>query len=221
MNAEHQPLTLRLLQEQGGIDQGLLMAARRHVGAAGIEQTSVLERLIAAGQAHASLTEALQQVATLLRQSANTQASSSLLEESQLQLLLLDMLAAEVTEALGQITATPVVQVSAQVLEGIAESMQQRLQALHRLIEEVRLSPAVPDTSGAGLEAMRLTLEMELYKIRQTEYQGQLVALVTLAQQTIGNIARQNHLSAVERQEALETLEGGVKAALSTLNSPA
>jgi len=221
MEAEHQSLTLRLLQGQGDINQGLLMAARRHVGAAGIEQTAALERLIAAGQAHSSLTQALQRVVTLLQKGEDTQALSNLLEESQLQLLLLDMLAAAVTEALEQITATPVVQVSAQVLDGIAQDMQQRLNALQRLVEEIRLSPAVPDGTDVGLEATRLTLETELLRIRQAEHRGKFAALVDLAQQTIGKIARQDHLSSTERQEALEALEGEVRAAQLTLTASA
>ena len=217
MDSEFRPLSLNLLQGPNVIGHALLMAARRHVGEADIEQTAALERLIAAGQEHTGLTMALRKVTTLLQNSGTTQALNTLLDESQQQLLILDELAGTVTQALEQITATPVVRVSVQVLEDIANRMHQRLQALNRLVEKIKLSPAVPDSATPGLEAVRTALEVELQRIRQAEHEGRLQTLVGLACQAIQDISAQQHSKREERRAALNKIIEFAKAEHSSL----
>ena len=211
MDSEFRPLSLDLFRGPDVIDHALLMAARRHVGAAGIEQTAALERLIAAGQEHTSLAMALQKVTTLLQNSSNTQALDPLLDESQQQLLILDELASTVTQALEQITATPVVRVSVEILEDIATRMHQRLADLNRLVEKIELSPAVPDSATPGLEAMRAALEAELLRIRHAEHEGRLQTLIGLACQGIQDISAQQ-LEAEDRRAALNKIVDFAKA---------
>lgn len=212
MDSEFRPLSLDLFRGPDVIDHALLMAARRHVGAAGIEQTAALERLIAAGQEHTGLTVALQKVNTLLQNSGNTQALNTLLDESQQQLLILHELAGIVTQALQQITATPVVRVSVQVLEDIANRMHQRLYALNRLVERIELSPAVPDSATPGLEAVLAALEAELLRIRHAEHEGRLQTLIELACQAIQDISAQEPSEAEDRRAALNTIVDFAKA---------
>ena len=203
MDSEFRPLSLTLFQGPGVINNALLIAARRHVGAAGIEQTAALERLIAAGQEHTGLAMALQKVTALLQNSGNTEALNTLLDESQQQLLILDELASTVTQALEQITATPVVRVSVQVLEDIAHRMHQRLYALNRLVEKIELSEAVPDSATPGLDAVLAALDGELLRIRQAEHDGRLQTLIGLARQAIRDISAQQLSEAEGRRAAL------------------
>lgn len=218
MPAAIRPLTLKLFQGGGAIHRGLLMAARRHVGAAGIEQTAALERLIAAGQEHTGLVQALRQVVLLLQKNEESEALARLLSESQQQVLILDELAGVVATALEQITATPVVQISAEVLEKIADGMHQRLYALNRLVEEIELSSSVPESATADLEAVREALETELARVRFTEHQGQLSAQVELARLAVRNIAAQDRMNPEERRAALHLVREEVSTELRTLS---
>ncbi|WP_425148715.1 hypothetical protein [Deinococcus sp.] len=204
-DSDFQPLSLNLFQGAGPLDPKLLIAARQHVGSAGIEQVAALERLIAAGQEHVGLAQAAQQVVRLLKeQSQASQAVRQLLLESEQQVLYLEQLASIVTTALQQITATPVQRISAEVLQDIASRMHRQLGALNQLIASVRESLALPAAATPDLEAIQLTLQTELERIAQGERQGHLATLVQLAQKACSDIAAQREVADQDRVAALQ-----------------
>lgn len=196
---------LSLIQQGALFDVRLLISAREHVGAAGIEQMAALERLIAAGQEHTGLARAASQVRqVLLQQPPALQALQGLLLESEQQLVWMNQLEQTVTAALQQITATPVQRISAEVLEDIAERMQRQLTALEQLVVSVKESLAVSDAATPTLEAIQATLHAELARVAQEERRGHLATLVHLAGQACQEIASVEGMTPLDRVASLQ-----------------
>jgi hypothetical protein len=204
MESSHTSLIANVFQAGKALDPHLLMAARLHVGAAGIEQTSALERLIAAGQEHTGLVNAVQQVVALLRQADDSAMQHHLMDESQQLLLVLEELSKVVTGALQQITATPVQSISAQSLENIAVQMQRHLAALETLIIAAEDSPAVPDSSTPALEAILADLRAQIAQIAAEQRQGHLTTLGQLISQAATNLAMYEGVSRLDRETELK-----------------
>ena len=203
---------LTLIQHRALLDARLLIAAREHVGAAGIEQMAALERLIAAGQEHTSVARAASQVLHLLQtQTPDALAVQTLLRQSEEQVVWLNELAAVVTTSLQQITATPVQRISAAVLEDIATRMQRQIAALNTLIAAAQASPAVPDAATPTLEAIRATLQADLAAAAQAERQGHLATLLQLALQTCADIGGLTGSAVPERVAALQSIAAAVQ----------
>ena len=222
MDAEFRPLSLQALQDAAGLNPALLLAARRHVGAAGIEQTAALERLIAAAQEHAGLTLALLQVSELLRQSGqagDAERVQPLLAQSRDQAVILEELARVVTGALAQITATPVQRISAEVLEAIAGRMHGQVTALEQLIDSIERSEAVPGSYTPDLEAIQERLQQELAQVAAGRRLGQLDTLHQLAVQATRDIARMEALPHADRRAALHAVLEDMQRQLHSLDA--
>jgi hypothetical protein len=219
MTADLTPLTIDLFQSGKALDPQLLMAARLHVGAAGIGQTAALERLIAAGQEHTGLAQAVRQVTRLLEQAGDSAGQRQLLHDSQHLSLVLTELATVVTGALEQITATPVQRISVERLTEIADQMQRHLSALEELIYAAEASPAVPDASTPDLEAVLARLRERVAQIRAEQRLGQLQTLAALISQVVAEIAAAPLVSSAERLALLKGAQSEIRQAAETVGA--
>jgi hypothetical protein len=211
------PFTLSLFQGGQPLDAQLLTAARLHVGAAGIEQTAALERLIAAGQQHTGLVQAVQRVQALLEQAADSEGQRHLLQDSQHLLLVLEELSAVVTSALQQITATPVQSISARNLDDIAIRMQRHLSALETLIATAEESPVIPEESTPALKAILATLRARIAQIATEQRRGHLATLSQLTVQAASELASYEGAPEADRFMELKTVVTELQRQLLTL----
>lgn len=213
------PLSLDRLQDRHALDPALLTAARLHVGAAGIEQMNALEHLIAAGQEHGNLVRALRQVIALLQEGEDTGAKQRFLQDGLSLLLLLDQLALAVTQALQQITDTPVQRISAERLDDIARQMNQHLAALETLVSQAEKDPGIPEDTTPGLEDILAGLREQLGRVARERQQGQVQLLTQLALQAATDLSELRQLPAGQRAAALEQIDLAVRGALDTLRA--
>ena len=198
---------LTSVQHAALLDSRLLIAARQHVGSAGIEQISALERLIAAGQEHTGLAQAAKQVMALLQQQPqDSETVQSLVLQSERQVLWMNELASVVSTSLLQITATPVQRISAEVLQDITDRMQRQLSALEHLIAAARERLVGPDAAAPTLDAIQATMQAELARIAQDERRGHLETLLHLAERACADLVDMRDVTALDRMAALQHL---------------
>ena len=115
--------------------------ARRHVNEAGAEQSSALERIITIGRGQADIAVALRDVAQTLSQQDSARSAAevqTLMDTAQRQLAAVHHLEGIVQAALREVTTTPVVHISAQVLQGISDTAHEQLANLDQLIAEAQ-----------------------------------------------------------------------------------
>lgn len=141
-------LTLEQLRDTGAPGKQLILAARHHVGEAGLEQAASLERLLAVCRHQAAVTTALRSLGWALgRMPAGDQedARAALLEvlHDQLQ----EAKAAEVVlaGALRDITSTPVVFLSASSLTAIERRARTQLEDAERLVSQAGQYGTTPE----------------------------------------------------------------------------
>ena len=219
MSPESDPLNSSLLQNLQALDPALLTAARLHVGAAGIEQMKALEHLIAAGQEHTGLVKAVRQVITVLHHAEDSDAKQRLLQDSLTLLLLLDQLALIVTQALQQITATPVQRISAERLDDIASQMTGYLSQLETLVIRAEQDPEIPQSSTPGLEDILTELRSQVSRVAAERHQGQIDTLRQLAVQAITDLTKLRQTPTTQRTEGLQLISRTVLSALEALDS--
>ena len=206
------PLTLRQIREQGILDHEVVLAARQHVGAAGIEQTAALERVIAVGQGQPSIVRALSHISqTLQAESTGTSVADTeeLLATTREQLRSVQLLGEIVTEALEAVRATPIDHISAAVLSEINLEAKEQLMALEELVHEVQQRT----TSGPQarlLEQVGQQVHAALDAIEIQEAHGQVESLELAGQKAVAQIAALDQ-APVEHQIA--ALEGVAEAA--------
>ncbi|AFZ67036.1 sensor histidine kinase [Deinococcus peraridilitoris] len=166
--------------------------ARRHIGAAGAEQSSALERIITIGRGQADITVALRQVAESLRRQDPTRSTAevqTLMDTARRQLAAVAHLEGVVGAALRKVTTTPVEHISAQVLQGISDTAHEQLANLEQLIAE-----AQDNTSSAQQVAELERIGDKVHTALQDNEMEQVaepVASLSLAvQHTVEEIAR-------------------------------
>lgn len=140
---DHVPplLTLQQLRERGPLSQQLLLAARRHVGEAGLEQAASLERLLVVCRHHAAVASALRSLSWALGHRSDAEsdldgARTALLAALQAQLDDAERVEAVLAAALRDITSTPVIFVSAAALNDIEQRARQQLRDAEDLVAQ-------------------------------------------------------------------------------------
>ena len=219
MTPEFQPLNLNLLYNQRVPSQALLTAAREHVGAAGLEQMRALEHLIAVGQEHGGLVEAVRRLLVVLRHNETSTMKQLLVRDTEHLLVLLDQLAAVVEVALQQITATPVQSISAERLQKITTQMQGHFADLELLVQAAEQHPDIPESSTPDLEAIMADLRDQLRDIEANRRRAHLDVLVQLASQATRDLAELTELSAADRTAAVEAIQTVGRRCLETLST--
>lgn len=166
-------LALQQLRETGPLGQDLIIAARRHVGAAGLEQSACLERLLRVCREQAAVSTALRSLAWALGRmhdgdEQEEAARHALIASLNTQLALAAEMEDVLAGALKDITSTPVVFVSAAALQEIEQSAKGQLNTLRSLFGEARRHGRTPeqqrefDRLGSGMEeAFRRAEEAE------------------------------------------------------------
>lgn len=161
MNTLPSLLALQQLRETGPLGQNLIVAARRHVGAAGLEQAACLERLLRVCHEQAAVSTALRSLAWALGRMQDGQdepARLVLIASVNAQLTLATEMEDVLADALKNITATPVVFVSAAALQKIEQDAKGQLNTLRSLFAEARRYGRTPEQQreferlGAGME---------------------------------------------------------------------
>ncbi|WP_295813812.1 hypothetical protein [uncultured Deinococcus sp.] len=142
-------LTLHQLRESGPLGQQLLLAARRHVGEAGLEQAASLERLLVACRHHAAVATALRSLDWALNQMTDddpTGSRAEVLAALHAQLDAAQQVEEVLADALNDITSTPVIFISAAALNAIEQQARQQLNDAEQLVAQASQFGTTPDT---------------------------------------------------------------------------
>ncbi|WP_229783743.1 hypothetical protein [Deinococcus sedimenti] len=155
--------------------------ARQHVGAAGWAQTSALNIIIQTGREGLAATDALREVlhltSTQLRElpisdepgrQDHVDALRRILESGEAQFTAAQTLDALVTEALDDVTRTPVTDVSAGQLDRLSRRVRQQVETLNLIIQAARAQANTLEQLG------------ELERV-STEFHGQVAQLHALS----------------------------------------
>lgn len=155
--------------------------ARQHVGAAGWAQTSALDAIIQAGREGLAATDALREVlhltSTQLRdlpisdepgRQEHVAALHRILESGETQFTAAQTLDALVTEALDDVTRTPVTDVSAGQLDRLSQRVRQQVDTLNLIMQAARAQANTLEQVG------------ELERV-SSEFQGQVAQLQSLS----------------------------------------
>ena len=202
------PLTLRQIREHGVLNRDVVLAARQHVGVAGLEQTAALERIVAVGRSQPSISRALERIAQTL-QEAETGTSEAdtqeLLDASREQLLAVQQFEVIVTDALRTVASMPIEQISVHVLGEIDVSAKEQLATLERLVHDVQTrssSQRQIDLLGRVDEGVHEALET----IEIQEASGQVESLSLSSQEAVSQIAALVHAPTEQQIAALDEL---------------
>lgn len=208
------PLTMRQIREHGVLSRDVVLAARRHVGVAGLEQTAALERIVAVGRSQPSISRALKRIAQTL-EDAHTGTSGAdtqeLLDASREQLLAVQQFEVIVSDALRTVASMPVEEISVQVLGEIDLSAKEQLATLERLVQEVQ------DRSSSQLQIDLLErvgerVHLALESIEVQEASGQVTALSLTSQGAVSQIAALVQAPTGQQIAALDDLADAARA---------
>lgn len=207
-----------------------ILAARRHVGAAGLAQTEALEELIALGREQIEISAALREVATLTVGEVRDQSLSGLqsaspkhadmlravVQSSREQLEQANVLGDLVQDALTQVQRIPPEQVSAAALRQIQAQVRRQVEALEQLL---RVAEAHVQTveQVADLEQVRTGLHDKLEQIERAEAQDKLRAFEQLSEGAVASILSVEHADDRDRARALRQLIAAAETQLARL----
>ncbi|WP_295819122.1 hypothetical protein [uncultured Deinococcus sp.] len=177
-------LTLQQLRETGPLGQQLLLAARHHVGEAGLEQAASLERLLVACRHHSAVTAALRSLGWALGQMSDDPGGTraALLAALQTQLGDAERVEEVLAGALRDITSTPVIFISAAALNDIEQRAQQQLKDAERLVERATRFGTTPDERGA-LQQVNQGMQEALMQSAVEDTAGRAQTLAYLIQE--------------------------------------
>lgn len=205
-------LSLQQLRETGPLGQGLIVAARRHVGAAGLEQAASLERLLRVCREQASVSTALRSLAWALGQMQDgeeEEARLALLSTMHTQLALASEIEEVLAGALKDVTSTPVVFVSAAKLQQIEQDARGQLNALRSLFNEAERYGRTPEQQ----EFKRLSLGMQeaLDRAEQDEAAGRAETLGVIIAEATARLVQLPEMPTPALIEALEQVVGELR----------
>ncbi len=208
------PLTMRQIREHGVLSRDVVLAARQHVGVAGLEQTAALERIVAVGRSQPSISRALKRIAQTL-EDAHTGTSGAdtqeLLDASREQLLAVQQFEVIVSDALRTVASMPIEEISVQVLGEIDLSAKEQLATLERLVQEVQdRSSSQPQIDL--LERVGEGVHQALESIEVQEASGQVTALSLTSQGAVSQIAALVHAPTEQQIAALDDLANAARA---------
>lgn len=192
--------------------------AREHVGAAGWAQTSTLEAIIRAGREGSAATEALRQVVSLTTEQvrslplgapgeereAHAHVLSEIVQSGEEQIGAAEALDELVRRALGEVTRTPVDEVSVQTLRRIHGRLQTQVGALETIIESARAQANTLEQI-ARLDRVSAEHQERVEAIRQLGAQEEVQALGDMGEEVVERIAELDQANS-HQLEALERI---------------
>ena len=174
--------------------------AREHVGAAGWQQTTLLEEIILAGREQVVSTNALRQVVTLSTESLRTLPLGSqesrddqqrtlegIVESGNQQVTAAQELEEVIQQALAEVINTPLSELNARHMERILMRVRQQIQALNLMIEAARTQVGTLEQLQA-LDAVSASYQRRLGELISLSAEEELDVLGTMGEQVVGRI---------------------------------
>lgn len=215
MNAIPPLLTLEELRESGPLGQQLIMAARHHVGEAGLEQAASLERLLVVCRHQAAVSTALRSLGWALSQSADgahEAARAALLSALDTQLEQAGRAETVLAGALRDITSTPVVFLSAALLTDIELGARAQLEGAEQLLAQAH--QVSTDSQGrAALEGVDQGMREALARSAEQAADGQAQVLTHLISQAAARLLALPRLPSPALAERLEDVAASLRVA--------
>lgn len=218
MELEHLPplLTLEQLRETGPLGQDLVVSARRHVGAAGLEQAACLERLLRVCREQAAVSTALRSLAWALGrmedgEQEEAEARSALLTALNAQVDLASRMEAVLADALRDITSTPVVFLSAAALQEIEQDAKGQLNTLKSLFNEARRYGRTPEQQRE-FERLGLGMQEALDRAEYEEAAGRAETLGVIIAEATTQLVKLPGMPTPALAETLERVAAELRA---------
>ena len=174
--------------------------AREHVGAAGWQQTTLLEEIILAGREQFASTNALRQVVTLSTESLRAlplaaqkprddqqRTLEGIVESGNQQVMAAQELEEVIQQALAEVIDTPLSDVNARQLERILTRVRQQIQALNLMIEAARTQVGTLEQMQA-LDAVIASYQRRLGELSSLSAEEELDVLGNVGEQVVGRI---------------------------------
>ncbi|WP_161883498.1 hypothetical protein [Deinococcus alpinitundrae] len=206
----HPALTLAEIRALSLINTRHISAAREHVGAAGLEQTAALERMITVSREQVSMTQALELLGRTLRDDQPGETATQHLAMAELRLASEEQLAIAhqlenvIALALQNVTLTPLEQISVAALTKIGDQVKAQIKDLEALIKEAQANPS--PAHQVALDRVEGQVQMARERSVQDEISGQLQLLGGIGEDAIEQIAQVEGASAQHQIEALERM---------------
>ncbi|WP_424951353.1 hypothetical protein [Deinococcus sp.] len=176
--------------------------AREHVGAAGWQQTTLLEEIIRAGRDQFATTDALRQVISLTTETLRSLPLAAGQESRDDQQRTLEQIVASgnqqvqaayeleevIRQALGEIVETPLPDVNARQLERILLRVQQQITALNLMIEAARVQVSTLEQLQA-IDDVSASYQQRLGELQSLSAEEELEVLGNVGVQVVGRIA--------------------------------
>ncbi|MFC3834177.1 hypothetical protein [Deinococcus rufus] len=184
-------LTLQQLRETGPLRQQLILAARHHVGEAGLEQASSLERLLVVCRHQGAVSTALRSLGWALGQmtdGAQEEARAALLEALRFQLQEAEAVEKVLSAALRDITSTPVIFLSAASLTEIEQRARAQMEEAEKLVAQA----SQHGTTAEEKEALTLVdqgMREALARSAEEEIEGQAAVLSYMIREAATKLA--------------------------------
>ncbi|WP_216322343.1 hypothetical protein [Deinococcus aestuarii] len=209
-------LTLAQLREPGTLGQDLVTAARRHVGAAGLEQTASLERLLRVCREQAAVGTALRSLAWALGRMGDggdgeAGARATLLAALNTQLELAARIEAVLADALRDVTSTPAVFISAAALQEIEQDAKGQLQTLKSLFHEARRYGRTPEQQQE-FERLGQGMQEALDRAEQDEAAGRAETLGVIIAEATAQLVKLPGMPTPALTETLERIAAELRA---------
>ncbi len=175
--------------------------AREHVGAAGWQQTSLLEEIIRAGRSQFASTDALRQVVNLTTQTLRELPLAAGQEPRDDQQRTLEGIVASgnqqvgaaqeleevIQQALAEVIGTPLSDLNARKLERVLERVRQQIRALNLMIEAARAEVGTLEQLQA-LDAVSVAYQQRLGELQSLSAEDELEVLGNVGEQVVERI---------------------------------
>lgn len=190
------------------------MAARRHVGAAGLEQAACLERLLRVCREQAAVSTALRSLAWALgrmQDGEEEDARAELLVAVNAQLDLASRSEGVLADALRDITSTPAVFLSAAALQEIEKEAKGQLHTLRALFNQARRYGRTPEQQEE-FERLGLSMQEALDRAEQDEAAGRAETLGVIIAEATAQLVRLPGMPTPALAETLEQVAAELRA---------
>lgn len=215
-------LTLQQLRETGPLGQQLILAARRHVGEAGLEQAASLERLLVACRQQVAVTTALRSLGWALGRMTDDdpgRTRAELLTALQEQLDNAERAEEVLANSLRDVTSTPVIFVSAAALNEIEQRALQQLIAAQQLVAQASHGGGTPDERET-LRQVDQRMRTALAHAAEEEALGRAQTLVYLIQDAATRLIALPTLPDPALADLLEDVAAGLRVQATRQVSP-
>ena len=198
MNSALRELVERSREQQRKLSEA---RAREHVGAAGWQQTSLLEEIIRAGRSQFASTDALRQVVELTTQNLRElplaagqeprddqqRTLEGIVESGNQQVSAAHELEEVIRQALAEVLDTPLSDLNARKLERVLERVREQIRALNLMIEAARAEVGTLEQLQA-LDAVSTKYQQRLGELNSLSAEEELEMLGTVGEQVVGRI---------------------------------